>query len=130
MPIASNPAIHNRCDVRNPGHQQQSSKDAPAATRVDEQTSDRYVPRRDDTVAVNPLHSRLTLLCSETKRLDIDALPRLDFTTTRNSALGELCGARTERTVAIEHEQWTFLAYGSCHCNSVPPPKRRGKINR
>ena len=88
------------------------------------------MPRRDHTVAVNPLHCCLTLLSSEAERIDIDALPRLDFATTCNSALGELSGTRAERTVTVEHEQWTFLAYGSCHCNSVPPPKRRGKINR
>jgi hypothetical protein len=46
----------------------------------------------------------LTLLCSETERIDIDALPRLDFATTCNSALGELSGACTERTVTVEHE--------------------------
>lgn len=87
------------------------------------------MPRRDDTVAVNPLHCCLTLLSSEAERIDIDALPRLDFATTCNSALGELCGARTERTVTVEHEQWTFLAYGSCHSTSVPLLKRRGNFN-
>ena len=87
------------------------------------------MPRRDHSVAVNPLHCCLALLSSEPERIEIDALPRLHFATTCNSALGELSGARTERTVTVEHEQWTFLAYGSCHSTSVPLLKRRGNFN-
>ena len=62
------------------------------------------MPRRDHSVAVNPLHCCLALLSSEPERIEIDALPRLHFATTCNSALGELSGTRTERTVAVEHE--------------------------
>ena len=87
------------------------------------------MPRRDDTVAVNPLHCCLTLLSSEAERIDIDALPRLDFATTCNSALGELCGASAERAVTIEHEHCAFLTYGSCHSNSMHPPTLKGTIN-
>ena len=87
------------------------------------------MPRRDDTVAVNPLHCCFTLLCSEAKRFNIDALPCFDFATVCKSALGELRGASAERAVTIEHEHCAFLTYGSCHSNSMHPPTLKGTIN-